>query len=200
MKISVLIDNNAWNFFFARNFNFHQELPPEEFSIFINREVEIEIAAIPDEGKDGVDKRALKKYIHESVLGNRIATAAIFGFAEANPPEGPGTYVGFGQGTFQSNKEKDWYGEEKIKSYIIGKPKRNSGLTHNQADAAVAIASFGSVVLTCDKKTGPIGYAKESGGAVVFLSDELLASQSLRLILHTISSSSSKILPEVKKP
>ncbi len=189
MTISVLIDNNAWNFFFVKNFDFRQELPAEEFSLFINREVEIEIEAIPDDGKDGVDKRALKRYIHESILSNKIVTTATFGFAEANPSDGPGIYLGFGKGTFQSDKERDWYSEEKIKSYIIGKSKRNSGLTHNQADAAVAFASFGSIVLTCDKKTGPIAEAKKSGGNVVFLSDDLLASQSLRLTLFAIASS-----------
>lgn len=187
MTISVLIDNNAWNFFYARNFDFYRELPPEEFSLFVTREVEVEIGAIPVEGKDGVDKRPLKRYIHESIHRNEIATTATFGFAEANPSDGPGTYAGFGQGTFQSDEERDWYGDEKIKSYIIGKSKRNSGLTHNQADAAVAFFSFVGIVLTCDRKTGPIAEAEKSGGNVVFLSDALLASQSLRLTLCTVA-------------
>ncbi len=187
MAISVLIDSNAWNFFFDRNINLSCELPPEDFILFITREVEIEIGAIPDDGKDGLDKRPLKRYIHESITRNRVMTTATFGFAEANPANGPATYAGFGHGTFQSEKERDWYAGEKIKSYILGKPKKGSGLSANQADTAVSAASFDCVVLTCDMKNGPISEAKKAGGKIVFLSDTLLASQSLKLILYSIA-------------
>lgn len=187
MAISLIIDSNAWNFFFAKNFDFYCELPPEEFTLYITREVEIEIGAIPDDGICGVDKRPLKRYIHESIRRNQIVTTATSGFAEANPSDGPATYAGFGQGTFQSEDERDWYSNEKIQSYIIGKPKKKSGLTHNQTDAAVALASFAGILLTCDKNGGPIAEAKKSGGNVVFLSDGLLASQSLQVTLRNIA-------------
>jgi len=187
MTISVQVDSNAWNFFFDRNIDLSRELPSEDFTLFITREVEIEIGAIPDDGKDGLDKRPLKRYIHESITRNQVMTTATFGFAEANPADGLGTYAGFGHGTFQSEKERDWYAREKVKSNILGKPKKGSGLSANQADTAVSAASFDCIVLTCDMKSGPISEAEKAGGKVVFLSDTLLASQSLKLILHSIA-------------
>ena len=187
MTISVLIDSNAWNFLFDRNIDLSCELPREDFALFITREVEIEIGAIPDDGKDRSDKRPLKRYIYESIAQNQVTTTATFGFSEANPADGPATYAGFGQGTFQSEKERDWYAREQIKSYFLGKSKKGSGLSANQADTAVSAASFDCVVLTCDKKKGPIAEAKEAGGWIVFLSDELLASQSLQQIVHSIA-------------
>lgn len=184
MTISVLIDSNAWDFLFDRAIDINLELPPEDFSLFITREVEIEIDAIPDV-KKGIDKRPLKQYIRDSITQNQVRITATFGFAEANPVDGPATYAGFGQGTFQSGKERDWYGKEKIRGYILGKSKKGSGLSDNQADAAVAAASFDCVVLTCDKKSGPISEAAESGGNVIFLSDALLEAQSLGQILRS---------------
>lgn len=187
MKISVLLDSNAWNFFHERLIDLSEVLPPEDFSFFITPELRAELDAIPDEGKDGIDKRPLKQYIRASIYRNKVTTTGTFGFAEANPANGPATIVGFGQGTFQSNLERDWYGESEIKSYLIGKPVRKSGLTNNQADVAVSAASFSCIVLSCDKKKGPIQKAAISGGKVVFLSDDLLARQPLRLHLHTVA-------------
>ncbi len=187
MKISVVIDSNAWNFLFDRNINLYRELPPEEFACFVPREVEIEIEAIPDVGKDGSDKGPLKRYIRESIARNQVETTAVFGFAEANPAAGPATYAGFGEGTFQSDNERDWYASPKIRSYLLGKPKKGSGLSANEADTAVSAASFISIVLTCDRKSGPIVEAEKGGGRVVFLSDALLKSPSLRVFLKSIA-------------
>ncbi|MCK0754427.1 hypothetical protein, partial [Chromohalobacter japonicus] len=124
---------------------------------------------------------------YESIAQNQVVTTATFGFGEANPSDGPATYAGFGQGTFQSDKERRWYAREEIHSSLHGKPKKGSGLTANQADAAVSAASFDSIVLTCDKKTGPISKAKENGGMIVFLSDELLSSESLQQIVRSVA-------------
>lgn len=185
LTISVLIDSNAWNFLFDRAIDINLEIPPEEFLLFVPREVEIEIEAIPNI-KDGVDKRPLKQYIQDSLARREMRTTATFGFAEANPVNGPATFAGFGQGTFQSVKERDWYSKSKTRGYILGKSKKGSGLSGNQADAAVAAASFDCVVVTCDKKRGPILEAAENGGTVIFLSDDLLEAQSLKHILRSI--------------
>nr|WP_181374743.1 hypothetical protein [Polaromonas sp. E10S]AWD71954.1 hypothetical protein pE10SP1_p007 [Polaromonas sp. E10S] len=189
MTISVMLDSNAWNFLFDRAIDINHELPPEEFAIFITREVEIEICAISNDGKDGCDKRLLKQYIQDSVALNRVRTSATFGFAEANPAEGPAAYGGFGQATLQSDQDRDWYKREKTQASILGKPKKGSGLSGNQADAAVAASSFHCIVLTCDKKRGLISEAAELGGKVLFLSDDHLASQSLKQILFSMGSS-----------
>jgi hypothetical protein len=183
MTVSVLIDSNAWNFLFDRAIDINRELPCEEFAIFITREVEIELNAIPDIGKDGLDKRPLKQYIQDSIARNRVTTTATFGFAEANPTDGPATYAGFGQGTFQSDKDRAWYGREKTQEYILGKSKKGSGLSGNQTDASVAASSFHCIVLTCDKKGGPITEAANTGGKVIFLSEACLTLQSLKQML-----------------
>lgn len=182
MTISILIDSNAWNFLFEREIDINCELPPDEFAIFITREVEVELNAIPDIGKDGHEKRLLKEYIRGSIAQNSVRTTATFGFAEANPTDGPATYAGF-QGTFQSDSERAWYGREKIQKLIRGKSKKGSGLSGNQADASVAASSFQCLVLTCDKRGGPIAEAANTGGKIIFLSEAAMASQSLKQLL-----------------
>ena len=187
MTIPVHIDSNAWNFLFEKKIDINRELPSEEFKLFITREVEIEICVIPDEGKDGADKRPLKQYIRDSLARNCVRTTATFGFAEANPVGGPTVYAGFGQGPFQSGKQRAWYSQDKVRNSILGKKKKGSGLSGNQADAAVAAASFDSVVLTCDKKPGPILEAFEQGGKVIFLSEDLLGNKSLGEIVRSVA-------------
>ncbi|WP_146208478.1 hypothetical protein [Cupriavidus plantarum] len=185
MTIPVQIDSNAWNFLFDHAIDINLELPQDEFTLFITREVEIEICAIPDEGKDRTDKRPLKQYIQDSLARNQVRTSARFGFAEANPVGGPAVYAGFGQGTFQSDKERAWYSQEIVRNYSIGKSKKGSGLSGNQADTAVAATSFDCVVLTCDKRAGPIGEALRQGGRVIFLTDALLKINSLGQIVRS---------------
>jgi len=185
MTIPVQIDSNAWNFLFEHAIDIGLALPREQFRLYITREVEIELSAIPDEGKDGADKRPLKQYIKDSLTRNHVRATMTFGFAEANPVDGPATYGGFGQGTFQSDQERAWRAQDKIQGYIVGKSKRGSGLSGNQADTAVAAASFHSVVLTCDKKAGPIPEAVKQGGNVIFLTDALLETDSLTEIVRS---------------
>lgn len=187
MTIPVQIDSNAWNFLFDHKIDINRELPLEQFELFITREVEIEICAIPDEGKDGADKRPLKQYIRDSLAQNCVRTTATFGFAEANPVGGPAVYAGFGQGSFQSGKQRAWYSQDKVRGYILGKPIKGSGLSGNKADAAVAAASFDCVALTCDKKAGPILEASGQGGKVIFLSEDLLRNKSLAEIVRSKS-------------
>lgn len=184
MKIAICIDSNAWNFLFNNKIDIERELPAEEFKLYITREVEIELEAIPDIGKDDSNKLPLKKYIEESLVRNSIKTTRIFGFGRANSAEGPATYGGFGQGGFQSETERAWYQQDKVKQFITKKSLKNSGLHGNQADAAVAAKAFNSVVLTCDKKGGPIHEANAQGGKVIFLSTESLAHQSLGEIVR----------------
>ena len=48
-----------------------------------------------------------------------------------------------------------------------------SQLAKNEADAAVAAQSFFSIALTCEKpgKSGPLRFAAERGGKVLYLPD-----------------------------
>lgn len=115
MKIAVSIDSGAWNWLFKNGIDISIALPVDEFLLSLTQHVQNELDAIPDMDTDGADKRPLKRYIGESIRESQIATSATFGFAEANPPDGPVTVVGFGQGTFQSDVERAWYAHEDVK-------------------------------------------------------------------------------------
>ena len=56
-------------------------------------------------------------------------------------------------------------------SIIMQSREKGSELTDNEADAAVAVQSFSSVVLTCEKPNtnGPLRVAAELGGKVLYL-------------------------------
>jgi hypothetical protein len=165
-RIAVTLDNNVWDFLFLRELDLASELPLDQFAIFITREVEIETSAIPADPS----KTALKDYIARTRLNCDIRTTSVFGFAAAGP--GPQRLGGFGQGTWQSRTEGEFYSAIRDQ-YLIGKPEKNSQLMDNEADAAVAAKSFSSIVLTCElpKKTGPLRFAAENGGQILYLMD-----------------------------
>jgi hypothetical protein len=55
-------------------------------TVYLTREVEIEISCIPDIGQTGnADKRALKAYIADAIATNRVRTSGVFGFASHDP-------------------------------------------------------------------------------------------------------------------
>lgn len=184
MRLSVIIDCCAWNYLFEKQIDLGSALPKGHFSLSMPREVEIEIAAIPDTGKDGTDKRPLKAYIAHSISFNEIQTTYVFGFASYEP-DGTQSPVqvcgGFDQGAFQSDVDQSWYASEEVREHLAGKKIRPSGLSQNQADAAVAVRSFDSVVLTneCKTKNGPIKLAAEQNGKVIYLKDVELSGESL---------------------
>ena len=164
--IAVTLDNNVWDFLFARKIDLAAELPSDEFAVFIRREVEIESMAIPDTES----KTMLKDYIARTIARCDIKTTAVFGFATDGP--GPQRVGGWGQGTWQSQTEHEFY--DAIRQlYLFGRPETKSQLTKNEADAAVAAQSFFSIALTCEKpgKPGPLRFAAEHGGKVLYLPD-----------------------------
>lgn len=184
MRFSVSIDCCSWNYLFEHQLDLATALPRERFALTITREVEIEIAAIPDTGKDGSDKLSLKAYIANSIASNQIKTTSIFGFASLEPDGSLSlvqVYGGFDQGAWQSDADRDWYALKEVQGQLVGKKIRPSGLAGNQADAAVAVRSFDSIVLTneCKTKSGPIKLAAEKKGKVVYLKDFELSGISL---------------------
>jgi hypothetical protein len=165
-KIAITLDNNVWDFLFLRGLDLASELPLDQFAIFITREVEIETSAIPARPS----KVALKDYIAKTIVNCDIRTTSVFGFATAGP--GPQRHGGFGQGTWQSQTAREFYAAISAQ-YLIGRPEKNSQLTDNEADAAVAAKSFSSIVLTCElpKKTGPLRFAAKHGGKILYLAN-----------------------------
>lgn len=85
------------------------ELPPDRYRLCITREVEIELAAIPDTRKDGTDASELKRYIAKSTVQSAVTTTGTFGFQTVEPDGTPSkaqVNLGFGQGCFQSDQGK----------------------------------------------------------------------------------------------
>ena len=160
---AVTLDNNVWDFLFARNLILLDELPCDAFALFITREVEIEGSAIPD---DAV-KAPLKEYIQRRIEQSGIQTTSVFGFSTPGALQRVG---GFGQGTWQSATEREFYDAIRAR-FLVGKKETRSRLTKNEGDAAVAAQSFFSVALTCENpdKAGPLRFAAEHGGKVLYL-------------------------------
>lgn len=158
--IAVTIDSNVWNLFFDFRLDLATELPSDQFKLFIPREVEIELAAIPDRP----DKAALKEYVRGQVAASDVHTQWVFGFAHDG--DGPQRYGGFDVGTWQSESERKFY--ELIRDqYLLGKKATNSQLFRNEGDAALGANSFSSIVLTLDLKPGPLRVALDNGGKVL---------------------------------
>lgn len=174
MTIGVYIDSCAWNYLYDNAIDLERELPPSRFAIYLTREVEIELSAIPDIGCDGVDKSALKAYIKQGIDRLPVTTSYVFGFQSLEPDgtQSPvQVYGGFGVGTFQSEEERDFYARPEMEQQLQrGKPS-NSGLGKNQADASLAAKSLSSVVLTNERmnKNGPLRVASDLGGRVIYL-------------------------------
>lgn len=176
--VAVYVDSCAWDFLFEHGVDLATELPPHSYSLYLTREVEIEISCIPDIGQTGnADKRALKAYIADAIATNRIQTSSVFGFA-SHDPDGSASkvqvYGGFNQGTWQSKEDRDWYAAPEILKRLSTLAKRPSGLARDQADASLAVRSFSAIVLTNERfgKTGPLRIAKEQGGKIIHLRDE----------------------------
>ena len=160
----MTLDNNVWDFLFEKNIDLAAELPATGFVIFVTREVEIESVAIAN----SQDKISLKEYIDQTISRCCIRTTTVFGYGmdDASPQR----LGGFNCGTWQSQTEREFYAEIS-KQYLIDRAKKKNQLTHNEADAAIAAQSFYSIALTCEKpkKTGPLRFAAEHGGKVVYL-------------------------------
>lgn len=165
-KIAITLDNNVWDFLFQKGIDLASELPPEEFALSITREVEIETLAIPANASNA----ALKDYIVRTIVSCGIRTISVFGFATNGPS--PQRVGGFGQGTWQSQTEREFYAAIRER-YLRDKGAKKSQLSRNEADAAVAAQSFFSIVLTCEssKNPGPLRFAAERGGKFLWLED-----------------------------
>jgi hypothetical protein len=164
LKIAINLDNNVWDFLFQKEIDLGSELPLDQFAIFITREIEIEASKI----RDNPLKITLTDYIARTIASCDITTTSVFGFATNGP--GPQRRGGFGQGMWQSQTEREFYAAISEK-YLLGKAEKNSQLTDNEGDAAVAAQSFFSIVLTCERpdKSGPLKFAAEHGGKVLYL-------------------------------
>jgi hypothetical protein len=188
MTTNVSIDSCAWNYLFEHQVNIAEVFPSDEYTLSVTREVEIELSEIPDKA----DKQALKVYIAESIATHNVQTTSVFGFAEACSVKQDGTevhvYGGFGQGTFESDADRDWYGSNDVKRLLHDKAKRPTGLGNDEADASLAVRSFDSIILTKESpmKKGPLFLAATQGGRIVYLDEIEKSGLSLKEYIASI--------------
>lgn len=181
MTVHIYIDSCAWNFLFRFDVDLRSELPPDKYQLHMTREVEIEVEAIPETGKHGADNRPLKQYIAASIARSEVATVGTFGFRTYEldgTPSKVQVNVGFGQGTFQSDQERAYYSSPEIKAQILGKPKKGSGLSANEADASLAVHANNAIVLTDESPSnpGPLKLAASKGAKIAYLSAQFESS------------------------
>ena len=154
-KINLFIDNNAWDVFYDEQIDLLQELPQDEFVLFITREAEFEIPLMPEEKRNFV----------ENILKHKaVETDVYFGFGDESMPPDQQRIAGFDQGRFCSIEEANF-----MRTESIGTSKRPTGLYKNEADVSLAARALHSVVLTCDGKKA-LKRAKENhGGKIIDL-------------------------------
>ena len=156
MAVSVFIDNNAWDYLFARNVNLAVDVSAEDFTFAITREAEFEIRTLPDE---------LKAYVSKWIEGGTVVTDTYFGFAEANSG-GESRVGGFNCGRFIDLAEAEILSAERG---VIKNSLRPTGLYKNEADVSLAARSVHSVILTSDSKKVLGRVVSKYGGVVVNL-------------------------------
>lgn len=179
MPISVYIDNNVWDFLFERQLDLAAELPRDEFCVFITREAEFEIPPIP------AHKAELKAFIQSTIVQCEIRTNRLFGFGDASVPEDEQRVGGFGIGWWARKQELAFIRQQRTPPRDA--PKRPTKLYKNEADISLAARSFEAVVLSLDRKPGPLYDAYGRGGRVVFLKDFDQAGLSLADLIRAAS-------------
>jgi len=160
--ISVYIDNNVWDFLFARRIDLATALPRDEFCVCITREAEFEIPPIP------ASKADLKAFIEATIRDCTISTDSFFGFHDPSLPDDEQRVGGFDVGRWVQPGEAAFLAQQKT-PLRAKNPKTR--LFKNEADISIAARAFTGVVLSLDAKKGPINDAYKQGGKVVFLTD-----------------------------
>jgi hypothetical protein len=159
MPIGLFLDSNIWNFLFDRNFDLSVELPKEEFTIAITREAEFEFP--PSE--------ELKQFVEKTIADSNIKTDAYFGFFQEQYPLDKQRIGGFDCGRFIAPEEAAFITRQAKKGR--GGSDRPTGLHKHEADVSLAARSFVSIVVTLDRKNGPIKDAFGEGGKIIFLNE-----------------------------
>jgi hypothetical protein len=161
--VNIFLDNNVWDFLFERSIDLSNELPQPQFQIYVTREAEFEIPAIP------IDKAALKSFIAETIKHCSIRTDSFFGFFNEKVPKTEQRAGGFNVGRFASSEELGFI--QRQRATVMNRKFMKTRLYRNEADVSLGARSFHSVVLTLDKKPGPLIDAFKQGGKVVFLTE-----------------------------
>jgi hypothetical protein len=163
--IKVYIDNMVWDllFEFREQLDLAVELSPAEFELLITREVELEMQAIP------AHKADLKAFMETTIARCGVHTHAFFGFFDPNFPPHEQRVVGFDEGRWQTEQEKDFFDTHK---HHLKPTKRPTGLFGNEADLSQGMRAHDSVIVTRDISAGPLKEAANQGAKIVFLPED----------------------------
>lgn len=156
--LTIYIDNNVWDFLFARSIDLCVALPQDRFCLAITREAEFEIPK---------DKEKLNAFIVDTIARCGVRTDSLFGFYDESLPADKQRVAGFDEGRFATEEELE-YSRHQHTPPREPSPLKKTGLHKNEADYALALRSIHSVVLTLDA-TGPIKKAYDQGKNVVYL-------------------------------
>lgn len=160
--MNIFIDHNVWDQLFIRNVDLDVCFPKDKFSLFVTTEGVLEIKQTPD------SKLELKEYI-ERYVKDYVMEDSIFGFNDPSLPSDEQRVSGFGLGRFGSVVENEIRTMLASKYRSTKKRKATQILYPQEADIELATRSIDHIVLTLDKKAGPLKDAKELGGKVVFI-------------------------------
>lgn len=175
MRTNIYIDHNVWDFLFDRQLDLTKELAAIEFALYLTREAEFEIPPTPD------NKR---QYIEETILKCNIEVRPYFGFYDNQHSSSDQRVGGFDVGYWASQEEINFIHSQRLRLGV--KKKEKTRLFKNEADISLAARSFQSVVLTLDKKAGPLLDAHQQGGKVVFLNDFDKSGLSLKEFIFSV--------------
>jgi hypothetical protein len=181
-KTWIFIDNCAWDILHKHGIILADELPEDEFDLFVAKEVgSFEMPTIPE------GKKELRDYVRNQMEERGVEEHSYFGFTSYSSQPGYRDRVGgFNEGRWASEREL-----ELMKRFKVPHEKeRKTGLYKNEADASLAIrACVGDIVLTAEKPdNGPLKEAADESGRVVSLLNFDPTIQSLKtFILASVS-------------
>ncbi|MFA7413140.1 MAG: hypothetical protein WC048_01520 [Rhizobium sp.] len=180
--IKVYLDNNCWDFLFFNQIDLADELPGEEFEIWLTREQELEIPSAED-------KPELHRFIQSTRARCNIRTERILGFDEPGLPEAERRFGGFEDNVrWATNGELEYWKEVPLKG---GSKRKKTKLYKDEADRALAARSIEWIVVTRDaNKNGPLRSARVGGQKVFQLPEpnNIPHGWSLRAALRALAS------------
>ncbi|QBZ83915.1 hypothetical protein GHNINEIG_01984 [Hydrogenovibrio crunogenus] len=165
-RIPIFLDNNVWDFLFRNRIDLCAEFPPKRFNLCINKEVSFEKDEIPN-----LDTQEFIKHLMDEC----VKVIPFFGFYdERHSPDkqrsgGFGDLFNPGVGGVFSDKNQEAYRKQLNDLYLKAGKNKKTDLYKNEADIDLAVRSMSSIVLTLDKKRGPLKTACDDGNYVVFL-------------------------------
>ncbi len=157
---AIYLDSNVWDLLHDHGIDLLQEFPRESFKLYLVREAEFEISAMPE---------PLRLFAQGEIERCSIGVSLPFGFYDSRYPADKQRVGGFGQGSWLNAENHEFRASQAER--VGPKVQTKTGLLKNEADAAFAGASFNSIVLSLNKNGGPLKTALARGGMVIFLND-----------------------------